>query len=208
MDFSDSQGGPIAWATYFGLSVTSGLFGDEASGAPNLEELFGGGFELGMVQPHGAQKIGDILHLFWLWDKEKQEYPVCVPILIKTDYIGSDLIIQRLDVTRLGKASEFKINNHSTYAIRRPFDQPIMAFDDLCYERPDLNCRYLCNYYLCSNKGHTEIMTSHRGLESKKGHVAITREKDFLHVQFDKAYLDAEFSLLRKGLSRIAQWNS
>jgi hypothetical protein len=104
--------------------------------------------------------------------------------------------------------AEFQITSHTNYVVRRPFDPPLMAFADLGRPLPDLNCRYLCNFYHCKFREFNKIVTLQRGFRSKRGHVSITGKDGKLRIVFDKAYLDAEHTALSRILSRIPAWGT
>lgn len=76
-----------------------------------LQEMrFGGAFEIGTITRDGAEKVGDFLNLFWPYNKSQTKQSIN-PVMIKSDYIGDDLIIQRLVIRSLSRRASLWISS-------------------------------------------------------------------------------------------------
>jgi hypothetical protein len=158
---------------------------------------FGGGFEIGAITQNGAEKVGDALNLFWRYDPNRSKVPLLEPVMIKWDYVGDDLIVQRLAQQRHASGA-FELKEHIVSVIAPPDRPPVFAASSV----PDLNCRYLCATYYAVDKHNMVRTTSfifHAG-DRKEGPLRFRHEGDKLRMDFDLEHYAKEWDLVKDAL--------
>ncbi len=160
------------------------------------ETHFGGGFEIGALTQNGAEKVGDVLNLFWTYDSTQGKNPLLMPVMIKWDYIGEDLIVQRLRQERNGQGV-YELPEHVISVITAPDREPGSRRPI----PPDLNCRYLCNCYFSFVDHDTVRRTSSvYHAAGKSGPVRFEDSGGELHLTFDLRHFEREWEFVRNAL--------
>jgi hypothetical protein len=116
--------------------------------------------------------------------------------MIKSDYIGDDLIIQRLRVLERA-VGNYELPEHFISVIPAPDRDPVNSRPAI----PDLNCRYLCNcYYSVISDNTIERISTVYHSQQKKGPVRFEDSKDQLALTFDLEHFEKEWQLVGTAL--------
>lgn len=159
------------------------------------ETYFGGGFEIGTITQAGAEKVSDILNMFWRYDPKQSNTPLLTPVLIKWDYIGNDLVVQRIKMEEIGERA-FGTTEHIVSVVTAPDLKPVNQRPI----PPDLNCSYLCNLFYFVQPDLTARSISsvfHSG--PKNGPMQFQyREGELATVTLNSAHFEKEWGFVRR----------
>ena len=142
----------------FGLFMSGALLRIEAERAASLAQFYGGGYEIAVSERGEFKKVDEVLYAFWSVDVD-----------VEAKRMGGNFLPSRVfrysykdDLLRIRSVS-FVRSGKTTSAREQMFFVPPIYRDLLSHERadkskPDLNTRWLCNYFLVRySDGRSEI---------------------------------------------------
>lgn len=184
-------------ATSTALAFATDFLGEEMLGG--LQEThFGGAFEIGLLTKDGAEKVDDFLNLFWVYDRDRAAVPLLLPTMIKSDYRGGDLIVQRLEQSK-GKNGAYVLSDHVVAVISPPDRAPV----DRRPTPPDINCKTLCNFYFAPIDDMTARRThSIYYAHDKKGPVQFLGDGKTITFKFDLAHFKKEWEIVTAAFNK------
>lgn len=191
-------------AVTYALTTASEFIGEELLTNASLEQHFGGGFEVGTVTTNGAEKVGDILHIFWVWNENENEDPKLLPTIIKSDYLDQNLIIQRIHQVQDKQSSQWLLDDHLVSVVL----PPTTSIRDTLLKPPppDLNCRFLCCYHFRTSEARlvTATTTLYQS-GTKQGPVKFNDTENQIRIHFDLDHFKKEFEIVKDVLSTDRQ---
>ncbi len=92
------------------LAMSANLLGIEFISLHNLNNLFGGGYEMSVLRNNKFIKLNNIMYLIWLFNYDKEKYSLAwYPILIKQEYFSDLLIFRRLTLETIQEFKEYRV---------------------------------------------------------------------------------------------------
>src|SRR5262249_1687079 len=137
-------------------------------------------------------KVGDVLLLFWEWTRGAKN-PLLMPVMIKWDYVGDDLIVQRLRQEKK-PAGGYALTENLVSVLTAPDREP----NNPRPPPPDPNCKFLCScYYTAISHNTISRISSVFHTPHKNGPMRFIYEGDHMQLAFAREHFDQEWEWVR-----------
>lgn len=187
---------PLSMSIGRTLGLASGLIGYEMAVGANLDSYYGGGLEIASYIEGRFQKIGDILHAFWIYDPEEDPDRIDFsPFIYKLDYWKDYLVIRRINLDH--SAGQAFAQSYNIFVVEPLVESKIeknLTLSDL----PDLNAQYFSNTILIRNQ--SERIRSHSTVHYSPGRDAplkIDNEKEGISIYINESFFQSEIKNVR-----------
>jgi hypothetical protein len=152
----DGAANVTAMSVGAGLFLSGALLNFEMATIDNLNDMYGAGYEIATVLNQRFAKVDDITYLFWRADVHGQRILVSrLPLSVcRYSYHDDILVIRSAKFDDRGDARAFDQRVFAVSPVYRHIAQSELTAITL----PNLNARYLCNYFFVPLGGQMAVL--------------------------------------------------
>jgi hypothetical protein len=178
---------PVERAVSFALQ-TSGMFLEyEIRSHQSLLNYFGGGYEIASLSQRGFTKLNGVTYIFWTAETISEQVVVRPHKAFKYQYYGDMLAIRTLAL-QAGNRALWSFED-STHVIE-PIYRDVTEEETSRFAFPDMNSRFLCNYFLVRDSHErVDLFTRIDLIKSKQPIVMFTELNGGLRLDFKDTFL-------------------
>ncbi len=199
--FEQIQGAPSIVQRGVGqtLALVSNILANEIRTGANLATYYGGGMEIATYRDGCFQKIGDILHLFWVYgENENKDSIRFIPTIYKVDYLKENLVIRRLSIGFNEDKANIEMENYSTFVLSPVLKCAKNKIKDLRDLR-DLNAKFFVNHILVKGKdGNYSAKATIHYSHARESPFRITQTKAGFVASFHKEFFQGELERVKR----------
>lgn len=173
----------------FALSLTGAWLETELATLESLRNYYGGGYEIASLFEGKFQKLDDVTYVFWIARVDDHEVHIAQVPRHAFSYAYTDdiLKIRSLSFDDTKDRVSMRQSEHIVPPIYRNVTKPELA----TLRVPELNNKWLCNYFLVTPKsGSRGIFSLIDFRATGERHVRFLEEKDRTVVSVEKEFIE------------------
>jgi len=189
---------PLQLAASFALGITGSLLAFELATHRTLQNFYGGGYEIASLIGGKFEKVSNVTYLFWAAEISDigvriSQYPMHV---MSFWYQGDILTIRSVYFSDPAR-------NVSTYQANfaiRPMHRMVSQEELAALQIPDLNQKFLCNYFLMTSPSNgIEIYSRVDHAPAGEGPIRMAEEHDKVIISVKHEFIESVLREIYRG---------
>jgi len=181
---------PLQLAVSFALGLTGNLLALELATHRSLQNFYGGGYEIASLIGGKFEKVSNVTYLFWAAEVSDTGVRISqLPMHVMSFWYQGDILTIRSiyfsDPTR--NVSTYQAN----FAIR-PMHRMVSGEELAALQIPDLNQKFLCNYFLMTSPSNgIEIYSRVDHAPAGEGSIRMAEEHDKVIISVKHEFIES-----------------